>query len=240
MFHPHARLAIASLVLALANGGGQGALAQATPEKRLERTVTVSAAGQARAEPDIARISAGVAVEASTAREALTANSAAMARIIAGLKDNGIDAKDIQTSSFSIDPRYNNPLEGQTAVITGYRVSNQVEVTARDLQRLGEVMDSLVVLGANQMHGLTFDVSKAETLKDDARKDAIANALRRAKLYANAAGAEVGEVIAIAEEAAQFQPVAVPMQRAMKAESVPIESGSQTLEARVTVTWALK
>jgi uncharacterized protein YggE len=90
------------------------------------------------------------------------------------------------------------------------------------------------------MSGLAFDVSKAETLKDDARKDAIANAFRRAKLYAQAAGAEVGEVIAIAEEAAQFQPVGMPMARAMKSEAVPVERGSQTLEARVTVTWALK
>lgn len=215
------------------------ALTQEQPA-RLARTVTVSAAGQVSAEPDIARISTGVVSEAATAREALTRNSAAMAALIAGLKENGIDEKDIQTSSFSIDPRYNNPLEGQTAMITGYRVLNQVEVTARNLDRLGEVMDALVVLGANQMNGLTFDVSKAETLKDGARKDAIANALRRAKLYAEAAGAEVGEVIAIAEEAAQFQPVALRMDRAMKAESVPIERGSQTLEARVTVTWALK
>lgn len=214
-----------------------GALAQ---EQRLARTVTVSAAGQVTAEPDMARISTGVVSEAATAREALIRNSTAMKALIAGLKENGIDEKDIQTSSFSIDPRYNNPLEGQTAIITGYRVSNQVEVTARDLERLGQVMDALVVLGANQMNGLAFDVSKAESLKDDARKDAIANALRRAKLYAEAAGAEVGEVIAISEEAAHFQPVAVRMDRAMKAEAVPIERGSQTLEARVTVTWALK
>jgi uncharacterized protein YggE len=229
--------AILPAILAFAIGPSATAEAQ---EKRIERTVTVSAAGQVSAEPDMARISTGVVTEAATAREALTRNSSAMAKLIAGLKDNGIDAKDIQTSSFSIDPRYNNPLEGQTAVITGYRVANQVEVTARDLERLGEVMDSLVVLGANQMNGLTFDVSKAETLKDDARKEAIANALRRAKLYAEAAGAQVGEVISIAEDAAQFQPVEVRMDRAMKAEAVPIERGSQTLEARVTVTWSLK
>jgi uncharacterized protein YggE len=237
MSPPRIRSAILPAILAFAIGPWAAAEAQ---EKRFERTVTVSAAGQVSAEPDIARISTGVVTEAATARDALTRNSDAMAKLIAGLKDNGIDAKDIQTSSFSIDPRYNNPLEGQTAVITGYRVANQVEVTARDLERLGEVMDSLVVLGANQMNGLTFDVSKAETLKDDARKEAIANALRRAKLYAAAAGAEVGEVIAIAEDAAQFQPVEVRMDRAMKAEAVPIERGSQTLEARVTVTWSLK
>jgi hypothetical protein len=237
MSPPRIRSAILPAVLAFAIGPWAAAEAQ---EKRFERTVTVSAAGQVSAEPDIARISTGVVTEAATAREALTRNSDAMAKLIAGLKDNGIDAKDIQTSSFSIDPRYNNPLEGQTAVITGYRVANQVEVTARDLERLGEVMDSLVVLGANQMNGLTFDVSKAETLKDDARKEAIANAFRRAKLYAAAGGAEVGEVIAIAEDAAQFQPVVARMDRAMKSEAVPIERGSQTLEARVTVTWSLK
>ena len=237
MSPPRILSALLPAVLAFAIGPGATAEAQ---EKRIDRTVTVSAAGQVSAEPDMARISTGVVTEAATAREALTRNSDAMAKLIAGLKDNGIDAKDIQTSSFSIDPRYNNPLEGQTAVITGYRVANQVEVTARDLERLGEVMDSLVVLGANQMNGLTFDVSKADTLKDDARKEAIANALRRAKLYAGAAGAEVGEVIAIAEDAAQFQPVVSGMDRAMKSEAVPIERGSQTLEARVTVTWSLK
>jgi uncharacterized protein len=237
MSPPRIRSAILPAILAFAIGPWAAAEAE---EKRFERTVTVSAAGQVSAEPDIARISTGVVTEAATAREALTRNSDAMAKLIAGLKDNGIDPKDIQTSSFHIEPRYNNPLEGQTAVITGYRVTNQVEVVARDLERLGEVMDSLVVLGANQMNGLSFDVSKAETLKDDARKDAIANALRRAKLYAQAASAEVGEVIAIAEDAAQFQPVAVRMDRAMKSEAVPIERGSQTLEARVTVTWALK
>jgi uncharacterized protein YggE len=237
MSAPRACAVFLLIPLALAIVPGGPAEAQ---EKRLERTVTVSAAGQVSAEPDLAHISTGVIAEATTAREALTLNSAAMTKLIAGLKDNGVDAKDIQTSSFHVEPRYNNPIEGQTAIITGYRVTNQVEVTARDLERLGEVMDSLVVLGANQMNGLSFDVSKAETLKDDARKDAIANALRRAKLYAQAAGAEVGEVIAIAEEAAQFQPVAVPMARAMKGEAVPIERGSQTLEARVTVTWALK
>ena len=237
MSPPRILSALLPAVLAFAIGPGATAEAQ---EKRIDRTVTVSAAGQVSAEPDMARISTGVVTEAATAREALTRNSDAMAKLIAGLKDNGIDAKDIQTSSFSIDPRYNNPLEGQTAVITGYRVANQVEVTARDLERLGEVMDSLVVLGANQMNGLTFDVSKAEMLKDDARKEAIANAFRRAKLYAGAAGAEVGEVIAIAEDAAQFQPVVARMDRAMKSEAVPIERGSQTLEARVTVTWSLK
>jgi uncharacterized protein YggE len=162
-----------------------------------------------------------------------------MRKLIDGLKESGIEAKDIQTSSFQVEPRYTNPREGQVAVINGYRVTNQVQVVSRDLDKLGEVLDTLVRLGANQMSGMSFEVSKAETLKDDARKEAVANARRRAELIANAAGAEVGPVIAIAEDAVQYIPMG-PSVRAMKAEAVPIERGTETLEARVTVTWSLK
>ena len=118
-----------------------------------------------------------------------------------------------------------------------------VSVRVRDLDKLGEVLDHLVTVGANQMNGLSFNVSKAETLKDEARKEAMANALRRAKLYAAAAGAEVGEIVQISEEVVNSgpQPMAFKQARGMAAEaSVPVERGSQELEARVTATWKLK
>ena len=124
-------------------------------------------------------------------------------------------------------------------VIDGYRVSNQVSVLVRDLKALGGLLDKLVSLGANQVNGLSFEVSKAETLKDDARKEAVANARRRAELLAAAAGAEVGDVVTISEEASFGGPRPMGM-RAAKADMVPIEAGTETLEARVTVTWKLK
>lgn len=203
------------------------------------RSVTVSASGEVAVVPDMAHIVSGVTTEAATAKEALNENSAAMAKVIAGLKAAGIKAEDIQTTSFRIEPRYTRPERGEAAVIDGYRVVNQVEVTARDLDRLGEVLDELVTLGANDMGGLSFMASEAETLRDDARKQAVANALRRAKLYAAAAGAEVGEVLRITEGGdGVMHPM--PMARAMKSEAVPIERGTETLTASVTVTWALK
>lgn len=205
----------------------------------MERTITVSATGEAAAVPDVARISSGVSSEAKTAREALDRNSAAMKKVIDGLKAAGVDAKDIQTSSFHIEPRYTDPREGEAPVVNGYRVTNQVEIVARNLGKLGELLDQLVTLGANQMGGLNFEVSKAETLKDEARKAAIANARRRAELYAAAAGVSVGEVIAISEEVAHAGPRPYA-KAAMAVQAVPIEAGSETLEARVTVTWALK
>jgi len=204
------------------------------------RSITVSATGSVSAAPDVARIDSGVTAEAETARAALDKNSAAMKKIIAGLKEGGIDAKDIQTSSFRIEPRYTRAREGQASVIDGYRVINQVQVTVHDIDNLGEILDTLSTLGANQMSGLNFEVSTAETLLDEARKEAVANALRRAKLFADAAGAEVGEVLQISESAVGGGPRPMAMARTAMAESVPIERGTELLQANVTITWALK
>ncbi|HVX35234.1 MAG TPA: SIMPL domain-containing protein [Hyphomicrobium sp.] len=211
-------------------------------DKAMERTITVSATGTAEAEPDQARITSGVMTEAPTAREALTGNTEAMNKVISELKSKGIDAKDIQTASFNVEPVMDYSKDGQPPKLRGYRVSNQVVVLVRDLDKLGTVLDDLVSAGANQVQGLAFEVSKAETLKDEARKNAIANALRRAKLLAAAAGAEVGQVLQISEETTPDVPVtfAAPRFAKVQAASVPIERGSSTLEARVTTTWALK
>ena len=83
--------------------------------------------------------------------------------------------------------------------IGGYRVVNQVRLTVREVKRLGEVLDQAIALGANQINSIGFDVANAETLKDEARKQAMANARRRAELYATAAGAQLGQVLRISE-----------------------------------------
>ena len=207
----------------------------------MDRTVTVSATGSISAAPDEATIATGVTSEAKTAREALTKNTEAMKQVIAELKSEGVDAKDIQTTQFNVEPVYVYPKEGQPPSVTGYRVNNMVGVRVRNLDKLGGVLDRLVTAGANQMNGISFDVSKAETLKDDARKTAMANAKRRADLLAQAAGADVGEVLQISEETSFQGPRPVVFaKRAAMAESVPVERGEQELDARVTVTWRLK
>lgn len=213
----------------------------AAEDPRMDRTITVSATGTATAVPDSARIQTGVVSEAATAREALSANNAAMAKLIDGLKETGIEPKDIQTANFNLNPRYTNPADGQPPVIDGYQASNQVEVHVRNLDKIGDVLDKLVTLGANQMNGIVFDVSNAETLRDAARKDAIANARRRAKLYADAAGAKVGKVMAINEGGSvEPRPYFKAGRVAAAMDSVPVERGTQSLEANVTVTWELE
>jgi uncharacterized protein len=215
------------------------ASAAAAADEPPRRSITVSASGSVSAVPDLARITSGVATEAPVAKDAVAKNSEAMRKIIDGLKSSGIEEKDIQTSSFHIEPRYTRAREGEAPAIDGYHATNQVQVVVRNLDKLGEVLDRLVALGANEMAGLSFDVSQAEKLRDEARKEAVANAQRRAKLYAEAAGVQLGEVLNI-DEGSDNPPRPLFAGRALKAEAVPIERGSETLEATVTVTWALK
>ena len=228
----------AVLLLTLAALAGPSVEA-AAEDNRMERTVTVSASGTATAVPDTARISTGVVAEAATAREALTANNAAMAKLIAALKENGIEPQDIQTSGFNLNPRYTNPRDGQPPVIDGYQAANQVTVHVRDLDKMGEVLDKLVSVGANQMNGITFEVSTAETLRDVARKEAVVNARRRAELFAAAAGVKVGKVVSITEGAMIEPRPFFKAGRVAAMEAVPVERGTQSLEATVTVTWEL-
>jgi hypothetical protein len=225
-------LALATtLLLATAGLSAEG-------DAQQERTVSVSATGSVVAEPDLAMISTGVVSEADTAREALSRNTATMAKVIDGLKALGISAQDIRTTSLNVEPRYRSAKD-QAPSIVGYQVVNQVRITARELKRLGEVLDQIVGLGVNQIGGIAFEVSKAEELRDEARKMAMANALRRARLYAASAGADVGAVLMISEDAPA--PAPRPMARtSLAASDVPIEPGTQRLEVKVYVTWALR
>ncbi|MGE0856584.1 MAG: SIMPL domain-containing protein [Hyphomicrobiaceae bacterium] len=230
---------LSAMVLAMSCvvGWGTAALAE---EKQMQRTVTVSAEGSVAARPDIARLSGGVVTEAETARAALSDNSTIMTAHIDHLKKAGIASADLQTSSFNVSPRYTNRRDGQAQRIDGYRVSNEVHVVVRDLKRVGDVLDMLVSQGANQIGALSFDIAEPDAIKDKARKQAFENARRRAALYAEAGGAALGEVLTISEEAAHGVPRGPMLARAAMAESVPVEAGSQQVDVRVTVTWALK
>ncbi len=214
------------------------------PAKMIERTVSVSATGSASAEPDRASISTGVMTDAATARDAMSANTTAMKRLIDGLKSAGIDPKDIRTTHIQVNPRYSQASskgERQSPAVIGYTAINQVRIIVRDLKRLGEILDQSITLGANQMGGVSFEVSEAETLRDEARKQAMANARRRAELYATAAGAGLGPVATISESIHGPQPrQTFATGRAAMAEAVPVEPGAIDLTAQVHVTYALK
>jgi uncharacterized protein YggE len=208
-------------------------------DKSAERTVSVSATGSVAAEPDIAYVAAGVVAEADTAKEAIARDSAAMTKVVSALKSAGIAPKDLQTSSLHVEPRYTQAKDGKAATIQGYRVSNQVRLIVRDVKKLGDVLDQAIAAGANQINRISFDLANAETIKDEARKQAMANARRRAELYVAAAGVKLGPVMRISESVGEVASRESVSPRA-RAASSPIEAGTRVLEVEVHVTYGLQ
>ena len=127
-----------------------------------------------------------------SAREASEANNTAMAKVLAALKTAGIDARDIQTSRLSLQPQY-APNRSGPSPITGYRASNRVTVRIRDVGKVAGVIDTLVGSGANDIGNISFEVSQESKLLDEAREKAVADARRKAEIYARAAGVTLGD-----------------------------------------------
>jgi len=208
-----------------------------TTEPGSRARVVVVGEGSVTVAPDYARIRSGVSTSTKTVKEASDTNARLMANVLATLADAGIAKKDIQTSEFSIVPVYGEPTPPGGPKLSGYRVSNQVNVTIHQISQVGEILDRLVKAGATDSANITFLVSEREKALDEAREAAIANARHKADLYARAAGLSLGPVVWITESA-DFEPIA-PVQSRMKLASpmsaVPIERGEDTITARVTV-----
>jgi uncharacterized protein YggE len=213
-------------------------------DNALPRIVSVSGLGEVKSPPDMATISSGVVSEAVSAKDALAKNNAAMAAVIAALKNAGISEDDIQTSGFSVQPKYPPYQPNQTTNrIIGYTVSNNVTAQVKNLKTLGSILDTLVQSGSNQVSGITFGIDDPKKVLDEARKKAVADARAKAELYAEAAGVSLGSVIQISEQTAITPPM--PMMRmaveaAAADASVPIAAGQQTVSATVSITYAIQ
>ncbi|WEX86139.1 SIMPL domain-containing protein [Sinorhizobium garamanticum] len=209
--------------------------------------IKVSGEGRATAAPDMAIVQLSVVKDAKTAREALDANNKAMADVLSALKQGGIAERDLQTSGFSINPQYNYPPQGNDGSnrppeLIGYQVVNGVTVRVRDLSNLGEVLDKSVTLGINQGGGIEFTKDKPDEVITEARKAAVADAIVKAKVLAEAAGVSLGRLIEISEQAPRPEPlpVARTMAKEFAADAVPIATGENAYNVTVNVTFAIE
>jgi uncharacterized protein YggE len=231
-----------ALTLALLGGLATGFLApvQAEEKQPLVPSLTVVGSGKVSARPDMVQIQLGVVTEAPSATKALKDNNDAMTKLFATLEGRGTARKDVQTSNFSVTPKYKRGPHGeQLPEIVGYQVSNAVRVKVRKLDALGQVLDEVVQQGANQVHGVTFAVAEPTPLLDEARRKAVADAHRKAELYAKEAGVKVGRVLLIQEQTPHLPgPPLVGLARA-EAAGVPIAEGELDFGATVTVTYAI-
>ncbi len=206
------------------------------------QAIVVVGEGEASAQPDTAEVHVGVVTSAASAAEALQVNNAAVERLFKALEARQIAKKDLQTSNFGVSPEYEHGPQGQQlAKIVGYQVQNQLSVKIRQLPALGPILDELVREGANQVHGIHFSVADPSRILDSAREKAIADARRKADVYAHAAGIKAGRVVRIDEEGDHATPRPPMMAFARSAvASVPVASGERTFHVRVVVTFAIE
>jgi len=212
------------------------AVSLALPAQAAERLITVTGHGMVAVAPDTAMIRIGVTTQGKTAHDASASNAKQMTKVIGTIEQSGIAKKDIQTSQLSLQPQYDS--KGGTNRLLGFQVTNRVTVRIRKIANLPAVLDKAISAGANEMSGISFLVSGESKALDQARSDAIADAHRKAELYAQAASAKVGKVVAITEQGSSPAPREFKALRASGA-AVPVAPGEQILQATVTVSYAL-
>lgn len=183
----------------------QGAAPNEAPAAE-SKVITVVGQGEAKGVPDQARVNVGVDVLEPEVTQAVEKNEATIKTIMEALAGLGIAAEDIQTSNYSLyaEQRYGDQgAEG----ISGYRVSNQVSVTIRDIERVSEVLEAVIGAGANNIYGVEFTVSDPAALESQAREAAMQDARQRATELAGLEGLQIGDIILISESFNQVGPV---------------------------------
>lgn len=226
-------VAVGAAVVALA---GVGRPESAGGASKPAGGITVTGLGTVTSVPNEAEFSLGIQTKGETAREALAANSEKMERVLAALKSAGVDSRDIKTQNISVSPSYAE--EGQ---IDGYTAGNSVSVKIHDLSKAGEVLDAASNAGANEVYGPSLSRSDQDELQSKALRDAVADARKKAEVLADAAGVDLGPVTAITEGfAGGPEPYYAEAGARLAADkAVPIEPGTQDVQATVTVTFAI-
>ena len=230
---------VLAIVAALAVMAPLAARAGDTPPP----TISVTGEASISVAPDLAEVDGGVTTQAKTAREASDANNKAMAAVLAALKGAGVADTDVRTSRLSLQPQVAPARAGSDVqpAIVGYRASNRVTIRVHDMTRVAGTVDTLLAAGANDIGGVNFMVSNASKWLDEARPKAIADARRKAEIYAKAAGVGVGAPLSISEESSSG-PIAPKMFRAGMVQGIPtpIVAGDETLTITISVSYEIK
>jgi uncharacterized protein YggE len=204
-------------------------------------TVYVSGNGVVTIAPDTASVVIGVNVIETTLSSAQEKATSQMTAVIDALKAAGIDEKEIQTVNYSVNIIQDYDQNGNPAAIKGFQVSNQVNVTIRDLDKLGSILDTVVAQGANAIYGISFYVDDPSAAASQARTLAVQDAKKKADELAAAAGMKVGRVLSISETYSPSpSPVAYGGVEAADARAaVPLQAGTTTISVDVQVTYEL-
>lgn len=206
-------------------------------------TFTVTGEGTVSVQPDIAYINVGINKTATTVKQAQSQTNEIINRVIAGLKTLGIDAKNIKTVSYYINPNYD--WNNGTQKITGYSASTQLKVKITDIDKVNDVIDAATSSGANQVDNINFDVEDRESSQETARKQAVDEANRKAEAAAKAAGFKLGKIVSYSESSNDNVIVPIMYNKSLavadqaSGNSTNVQSGSQDIRIIVNLSYQI-
>ena len=203
-------------------------------------TITVSGSASVTLKADYAQVTVGVSTKAPTVEEASAKNTAAIHAVIAALMEAGVLEDDIATSNYSVGAEYDySSFGGQT--LTGYNVSNQLNVIIRDMEHIGATLDKVTAAGANTIYNIQFLSTQADAAHDEATAYAVQDAMRRAELLAKAAGLQLGSVVSISDSVANYGVMVRSYKSTLDAAAGnSILPDDATVSASVTIVFELK
>ena len=209
--------------------------------------ILVTGQGSTDIAADMAVLTLTVTRDEETARAALDANSADMSDVLSAMKSEGVKERDLQTSGFSIQPRYFYPpkkpsTNHQPPRIVGYTVRNSLTVRIRDISALGEILDTSVTLGVNEGGNIMFTNDDPSSAITQARVKAVKDAMAKAKTLAEAAGVKVGKLLEMSEQTHNPRPMSmarVERSMGMSADAVPVATGENTYKVTVNMSFAI-
>jgi hypothetical protein len=215
------------------------------------KTFSVDGVGKIDSVPDVASFSVSVLTEGGrNVADAQKANTEKMNKINAYLKEQGIEAKDLKTSQYNVSPRYDYPSckDGicPRPTISGYSISQSLDVKVRETEKLGDLLSGVVENGGNNVSDIRFVVDDEDAAKADARKEAIDKAKKKAQTMAKAAGFRLGKIVSIYENSAAPMPMdaygrgGMEMSDMKVAAAPTIEPGTQTSEVQVSLTYEIE
>lgn len=230
------------------HGGSCGKQEQATMSQGAASqgaTITVTGRGEASGVPDLASLTLSVINQAKTAAEASQITTKTAAALVEGLKAMGIAPRDMATDSVELRPAYTREPDARNIPkVTGYVATNRITLRLRDIAQVGAVLDKSVSLGANELRGPSFSFENPDRLRDEARRAATADALRVARLYAEAMGVKLGGLRALTEEPQFGGPRPMAMMARASADAAPpatpIEPGEMDVSASITAVFDIE
>lgn len=204
--------------------------------------ITVSGTGKVTATPDVAVADLAITVTDSTAKAAQNNATKKSQTVVDYLKKAGVDDKDIKTTNYNIYPQYD--YTNGKSILSGYQVTETLEVKVRDLDKANDILDGVVTAGVNQVNNFRFDIDKPDDLQAQARKMAIDDAQAKADVLKGQLGVRLGKITSFSESGGTVPPIIYARDTAgiggMGGGGPSIPTGENEVSVSVTITYQIK